>query len=177
MEHSEENLKHILSDVEYLIDEAEALTYVIDAVPVGEKAAGVESMMEMMALIDHAQLYYYRPLIEKLYSVPDVDEQPRDFHATFKERTPQTTEPVPGDEKEEVQKLLKAIADNRRGLLEFVNKLPTAELRQQGKINGSPKSIADLLEEMVIFERQQLKGVAERILSLDSNIKPKRGQS
>lgn len=176
MNYTDEHLKRILSDVEYLIDEAEALTYVIDAVPVGEKAAGVESMMEMLQLIDHAQLSYYRPLIERLYSVPRVDEQPRDFRNSFEDIKKQSG-PAPENEKKEVKALLKTIAANRRNLLEFVNKLPVEDLRQYGQINGRQQSIADLLEEMVVFERKQLKNIAERILSLDNTMKPGRNQS
>lgn len=175
MTYSEDHLKRILGDVEYLIDEAEALIYVIDGVPVAEKAAGVESMMEMMALIDHAQISYYRPLIERIYSVPKVDERPADFRETFKQQNESSADSE--DEKEQVQELLQSIAKNRRGLLTFVNKLPLTELRQQGNINGVTRSIADLLEEMVNFERQQLKQIAERILTLDSNMNSGRGQS
>ena len=175
MEHTDDHLKRILGDVEYLIDEAEALSYVIDAVPVGEKAAGVESMMEMLALIDHAQLSYYRPLIEQLYSVPEVDEHPQDFRSSFKQLN--ETNAAPGNDKQEVKELLRQIAENRRGLLTFVQELPLRDLRVQGSINGTSQSIADLLEEMVIFERKQLKSIAERILSLDNTMKPGRGQS
>lgn len=177
MNYSEDHLKRILSDVEYLIDEAEALTSVIDAVPVGEKAAGVESMLDMMALIDHAQLQYYRPLIESLYSVPDFESAPKDFRSSYKdELNRQQVSPDTTPDKERVRSLLKSIAGNRRELLQFVNKLPLDDLRQTGKINGENKSIADLLEDMVVFERSQLKAVAERVLALDNNMKPGREQ-
>ncbi len=161
MQYTNEELKRIKEDAAYLIDEAEALTYVIDSVPATDKAGGIDSITEMIALIDHAQQTYYRPACERLYSVPNVDEKLRDFRETFSAGTYDTGN---------AEKLLRGITKNRAGFMDFINKLPLEDLQQKGQINGEEACIASLLEEMIVFERRQLRDVAERILSIDKNL-------
>jgi len=168
MEYSDEHLKSLISDASYLVDEAEALTYVIGSVPVSEKTAGIDSILEMIAIIDHAQQTYYRPLAERLFSVPNVNTQATDFRTTFALDETEANDPV---------RVLKRIAKHRVGFMNFISKLPLRDLRTEGKVNGKSCTIASLLEEMVNFERKQLKLVAERILSIDSTLnKSRKGQ-
>lgn len=161
MEYTDEHLKSIIGDAAYLIDEAEALIYVIDSVPVSEKTGGIESIIEMIALIDHAQQTHYRPLCERLFSVPNVDEQIGDFKTSFKLLEVEAANP---------KLILERIAENRTDFVSFVEKLPLNDLKISGLINGEPQTIAGLLSEMVEFERKQLKTVAERVLSIDNSL-------
>ncbi len=161
MEYTDDHLSRIKDDAAYLIDEAEALSYVIDSVPTADKAQGIKSIAEMIALIDHAQQSYYRPACERLYSVPEVNEKLTDFNATFDAGMYET---------DDTGKLLSHISRNRTGFLNFINELQNDELRHTGTVNGEEVSIAGLLEEMVTFERRQLREVAERILAIDKNI-------
>lgn len=165
MEYLDEKIKSIISDAAYLVDEAEALIYVIDSVPVSEKTPGMESIIEMIALIDHAQQTYYRPLCEHLFSVPNMDEKPEDFKSSFK---------LTEDEAEKPKEVLKRISQNRASLMAFISKIPFEDLRIKGKINGKERTIAGLLEEMVVFERKQLKLVAERVLAIDNSLNQSR---
>ncbi|MCH8556322.1 MAG: hypothetical protein LAT84_00810 [Balneolia bacterium] len=165
MEYSDDQIKSIISDADYLVDEAEALIYVIDNVPVSEKAPGMESIIELIALIDHAQQTYYRPLSEHLFSVPNMDEKPGDFKSSFK---------LSDDEAAKPKEILKRISKNRASFIAFISKIPVDDLRIKGRINGQEMTIARLLEEMVIFERKQLKLVAERVLAIDNSLNQSR---
>lgn len=153
-----EQFSRLKDDVAYLIDEAQALIMVIDVVPAAEKRGGIESMLDMIYLIDHAQQTYYRPLIEQIFSLPEVKTDTADFRKTV-DYSSQTYESAAA--------LLQKLIGNRRTLVEYLEAAGEKSLLKTGHINGAERSIADLLLEMVAFERQQLKLVAERVLSID----------
>ncbi len=158
MEYSNDQLKELIEDAEYLLDEAEALGYVINSVPVYDKPPGSESVFEMLAIIDHAQKKFYRQAIEQIYKRPGSTIRLEDFRKTFT---------VDEDEKN-ASKLLIHIGKNRSAIITFLKKMPLKDMLIQGTLNGKDRSIASLVEEMVEFERVQLKRVAERILSIDT---------
>ena len=158
MEYSNEQLLVLIEDAEYLLDEAEALGYVINSVPVYEKPPGAESVFEMLALIDYAQKKFYRPAIEQIYRQTSARIEIEDYRKTFS---------LDEDEKD-VMKLLGHIGKNRSAIITFIKKMPIKDLLIQGSINGKSRSIASLIEEMVEMERVQLKRVADRILSIDN---------
>lgn len=158
-----EQFRSLIDDVAYLTDEAQALIKVIDVVPAAEKRGGLESMLDMLYLIDHAQLTYYRPLIEQVFSLPEVKTEAADFRKTI-DLSKQTYGSAAS--------LLQGMIENRRKLVKYLEAAGHDSLLKSGQINGAERSIADLLQEMVAFERQQLKLVAERVMAIDRSKQP-----
>ncbi|MCC5932911.1 MAG: hypothetical protein LAT75_07075 [Candidatus Cyclonatronum sp.] len=153
-----ELFSRLTNDAAYLIDEAQALMLVIDVVPVAEKRGGIESMLDMIYLIDHAQQTYYRPLIEKIFSLPDPNAATQDFRKTVDYDAQLHESPAA---------VLKSIIENRRSFVDYLKAIGQDHILKTGIINSEEQSIAGLLQEMIAFERQQLKLVAERVLSID----------
>ncbi|MDX1586237.1 MAG: hypothetical protein R3222_05815, partial [Balneolaceae bacterium] len=67
---TQEQLDTLTEDASYLQDEAEALQYVIETVPYTETPPDGRSIAEMLMLIDHAQVNYYRPILEDAFKNP-----------------------------------------------------------------------------------------------------------
>lgn len=155
---TKELFNRLTDDVAYLIDEAQALILVIDVVPVTEKRGGIESMLDMIYLIDHAQLTYYRPLTEQIFSLPKVKTEAADFRKTVDFDAQTYESPA---------KVLQELIQNRKAFVAYLQAAGEESITKTGLINGQERSIADLLNEMVAFERQQLKQLAERVLSID----------
>ncbi len=160
MEFNKENLEHLREDATYLQDEIEALKYVIHDIPFEEKPGGTESILEMVALIDHAQVTYYRPILEQYRkkSNPDMTQINRNFHQSF------ILEMKEGDT---VETVLNRIIKHRAALLNLASQIPAIEWQKKVIADGRDKTLFDIFEEMVHFERQQLKKVADRVMSIE----------
>lgn len=65
---TQDQVNRLLDDAAYLQDEAEALKYVIEQVPYSDVPPEGKSIYAMLELLDHAQVSYYRPLIERIFS-------------------------------------------------------------------------------------------------------------
>lgn len=160
MDFTIDDVKKVLEDARYLQDEIEALKYVIHDVPYEEKpAVGEYSILEMVGMIDHAQVAFYRPAIEEMIrnSAPDVTVS-TDYERSFKLRK---------DENDTVETILNRIIKHRAAFLNFMSKIKPLEWERSGFINGKRRSVFSLLNELVEFERLQLKRVAERVMTLN----------
>jgi hypothetical protein len=159
MEFNKTQIDQLTEDVSYLQDEVEALKYVIHSVPFEEKPAGRESILELVAMIDHAQKVFYRPFVESVagFSRPDdyIDE---DFRKSFS---------LEKDKIETVDNLLDKIIKHRAALLSVLQKMNIIDWNRKGMVKGRSKTIYTIISEMVEFERNQLKMVAERVISLE----------
>ncbi|HKJ31620.1 MAG TPA: hypothetical protein VKA34_07320 [Balneolales bacterium] len=159
MDFNKKNLEYVLEDATYLQDEIEALKYVIQEVPFDEKPGGVESIIEMIALIDHAQLQFYRPILEEIKSNnrPDFKKINPDFKNTFEFEM---------KEGESVEKVLDRIIKHRAALINIANSIPVITWQKKVTINHRDKSLFQIMQEMIQFERAQLKKVADRVMAL-----------
>jgi len=160
MDFTIDDVKQVLEDARYLQDEIEALKYVIHDVPYEEKpAAGEYSILEMVGMIDHAQVAFYRPAMEEMirHSAPDVTVS-TDYERSFKLRK---------DENDTVETILNRIIKHRAAFLNFMSKIKPLEWERSGFISGKRRSVFSLLNELVEFERLQLKRVAERVMTLN----------
>lgn len=162
MDFTIDDVKQVLEDARYLQDEIEALKYVIHDVPYEEKpAAGEYSILEMVGMIDHAQVAFYRPAMEEMIknSAPDVSVS-TDYEKTFKLRK---------DENDTVDTVLNRIIKHRAAFLNFMSKIKPLEWERSGFVEGRRRTVFSLLSELVEFERAQLKRVAERVMTLNRN--------
>jgi len=162
MDFTIDDVKQVLEDARYLQDEIEALKYVIHDVPYDDKPApGEYSILEMVGMIDHAQVAFYRPAMEEIIrnSAPDVSVS-TDYEKSFKLRK---------DDNDTVDTVLNRIIKHRAAFLNFMSKIKPLEWERSGFITGKRCTVFSLLNELVAFERDQLKRVAERVMTLNRN--------
>lgn len=153
---SQEEVNGLIEDASYLQDEAEALQYVIDTIPYAESPPGGQSIAEMLLLIDHAQLSYYRPIIE------DACENPRPTHL---KNYPDFRETFEADEDKikDVQKILRKIAKHRAGLVNYINKISLIDWETVVYEDDKQILLFNFLSSMVRFERGILKDIADQV--------------
>lgn len=159
MDFNKDNLEQLQEDAAYLQDEVEALKYVIHNVPFDEKPGGVESILEMVALIDYAQMTYYRPILEYFGNKRGVELAgiSKDFHK-FK---------LDMQEGDTVETILNKIIKHRAALLNLALQIPAIVWQKKVLVDDEEKSLFEIFREMVLFERDQLKKVADRVMSIE----------
>ena len=157
---TQDNVDELISDAEYLQDEAEALKYVIDMVPYRETPPDGYSIYNMLKLIDHAQKEYYRPIIEKVYTENRLQRLSHFEHYqdTFSEK----------DEDEDeinVQKALSKIVKHRAALINIFSQITLIDWDKEliGE-KGESLRLFDLANRMIREERRVLKDIADLVL-------------
>ena len=158
---TQQQYEQLLDDARYLQDEAEALMYIIDQVPYSEVPADGMSIIQMLALIDHAQKNYYRPLIEKSFS------SARSLQLNNFDSYDETFE-FPEDE-DDVQKILRKISKHRAAVLNLFKKIPLIDWEKEMKSGNQSLSLFDFANQMVKDERKILKEVADLVLIYQNN--------
>lgn len=159
---TQEQYNELLEDARYLQDESEALMYIIDQVPYTEVPSGGLSIIQMLALIDHAQQNYYRPLIEKSFSSPRVLQLKNfeDYNKTFEF----------DDDEKDVQKILRKLSKHRTAILNLFERIPLIDWERALKNEkGRTISLFDFANEMVRNERKTLKEIADLVLIYQNN--------
>lgn len=159
MEVTRKTIDDLIQDIHYLQDELEALKYVISEVPVMEKPPGQPSILEMLALIKHAQAAFYRPLVEK---ISDTRSRNNVIDYDYK-----NTLDAAEYEEQGVEYLINKTIKHRVSFVTLLQQKPAQFWEYAISIKGQEKTIFKLLHEMVTFERGQLKSVAERVLTLE----------
>lgn len=153
---SQDELDKLVDDASYLQDEAEAMQYVIDTVPYDRTPPEGRSIAEMLLLIDHAQLAYYRPILEEAIDNPRPTHLDKFTH--FKESFD------PDEEKlQDVQNILKKLAKHRAGLVNAIKNVSLIDWETLVYKNESQVLLFDLIKEMIRFERSILKDIAEQV--------------
>ncbi|MFH5832417.1 hypothetical protein ACG2F4_08355 [Halalkalibaculum sp. DA3122] len=154
---TQEQLDELVEDAAYLQDEAEALKYVIDEVPYTETPPGGESIAEMLLLIDHAQLSYYRPVIEDAYqnSRPTRLDNYDHFESTFQ---------LDEEKAKDIQKTLSKIVKHRAGLVNLLKKIPLIDWETIIYKNKQELLLYEFARNMIHFERGKLKDIADLVM-------------
>ncbi len=151
---SSTRLQELLDDASYLGDELEALKFVIESVPYREKPYGEQSILEMIAVIDHAQEHIYRPVFEQAAKSKTIHET---VTADFRFNQDKVTS---------VTKFLDSIIGHRAALMKTINNIHEDTWNDQLKDDGL--KVLDLLSNMIDNERDQLRKVAERVMALNN---------
>lgn len=154
---TQEQLDQLVEDASYLQDEAEALKYVIDEVPYTEAPPEGQSIAGMLLLIDHAQLSYYRPIIE------DAFQNPRPTRLKDYEHFESTFE-LDEDKAKDIQKTLSKIVKHRAGLVNLIKKIPLIDWEKVVYRNGQELFLFDFAQSMIQFERRKLKDIADLVM-------------
>lgn len=154
---TQEHLDQLVEDASYLQDEAEALKYVIEEVPYMESPPEDHSIAEKLLLLDHAQLSYYRPILEKAFKNPRPTklEDFEHFSDTF-----ETDE----EKLQDIQKLLSKIAKHRAGVVNVIKNIPLIDWEIGIYKNDREITLFDFMREMVRFDRSVLKDIADQVM-------------
>lgn len=154
---TQEELDQLVEDASYLQDEAEALKYVIDEVPYTETPPEGASIAEMLLLLDHAQLTYYRPIIEDAYEQtrPVRIQNYEDFTESFE---------LDEDKIKDIQKVLSKIVKHRAGVVNLIKSIPLIDWETTLYSNDQDLILFDFAQDMVRFDRQKLKEIADLVM-------------
>lgn len=164
---TQEDLDKLIEDASYLQDEAEAMQYVIDNVPYDENPPGGRSIAEMLLLIDHAQLSYYRPIMEKAV------EDPRPTHLEKYTHFKESFEPDE-DKMQNIQKVLQKLAKHRVGFVNKIKDIPIIDWESVVYRDDQQILLHDFIREMIRFERNILKDIADQVMVYNQEKERKR---
>lgn len=153
---TQKEVDQLIEDASYLQDEADALQYVITDVPYDERPPGGKSIAEMLLLIDHAQLSYYRPIME------DAVDDPRPTHLDdyihFEESFDVDEEKI-----KNIEKLLRKLSKHRAGVVNAIKNIPLIDWETSVYKDNQQLLLLDFMQEMITFERNTLKDIAEQV--------------
>lgn len=153
---SQEQHDALVEDASYLQDEAEAMQYVIDNVPYDKSPPEGRSIAEMLLLIDHAQLSYYRPILEK--AIDDPRPTHLDNFTHFRKDFEADEEKM-----KDIQKILRKIAKHRAGLVNVIDNMSLIDWETKVYRNDQQVLLFDFMQEMIRFERGILKDIADQV--------------
>lgn len=153
---TQEQVNQLVEDAAYLQDEADALQYVIDNVPYEEKPPGKRSIAEILLLIDHAQLSFYRPIME------DTVKSKRPTHIDDFTHYEESFD-FDG-EVNDIQKILRKISKHRVGFVNSIKEVPLIDWETIIYEDDNPVILFDFLQQMIQFERRMLKEIANRAM-------------
>lgn len=153
---SQDQVNQLIEDASYLQDEADAMQYVIDNVPYNESAPGKRSIAELLLLIDHAQITYYRPIIEETVAGkrPTHLENFTHFKESFEYE----------DEVEDIQKVLRKISKHRAGLVNAIKNISLIDWESVIYKDNQQILLFDFAQKMIRFERAKLKEIANQVM-------------
>lgn len=157
MEITQDQLDQLIGDASYLQDEAEALKYVIENVPYSEKPPEGRSIAEILLLLDHAQLSYYRPIMEEAF------KSPRPTHLGQYEHYSDTFV-ADQDRLSDIQRILSKIAKHRAGLVNAMKNIPLIDWEITLYRDDEELLLFDFMKEMIRLDRTKLKEIADRVL-------------
>ncbi len=159
---SSKDVENLLDDAEYLQDEAEAMKYVIDSVPYDETPPEGYSILDMLRLIDHAQVSYLRPIVEKVLSENRLQKLSEYDHYrdTFENENEEKTEDKP-----DVQKVLNRIIKHRASLLNIFERISLIDWERKVRDeNGKEILFFEFADKIIRDERKTLKEIADLVM-------------
>lgn len=164
---TQEQLDELIEDAAYLQDEAEALKYLIESVPYTETPPDGKSIAEMLLLIDHAQLSYYRPILEEAFKNPRPTrlEDYEHFRDTFE---------VDEEKLKDIQKLLSKIAKHRAGVVNVIKNIPLIDWEITIYSENKELSLYDFIQQMIRFDRSMLKQIADLVMVFEQEKQTRR---
>jgi hypothetical protein len=164
---TQNEVNNLIEDASYLQDEAEALRYVIDSVPYEQSPPGHKSIVEMLLMIDHAQLSYYRPILEEAVKSrrPVHLEDFTHFEKSFE---------LDEEKKNDIQKVLSKIAKHRAGVVNVIKNTMLIDWEKEVYLDREKIFLLHFMQQMIRFERGMLKEIADRVMVYDQDKKTQR---
>ncbi len=152
----------LIQDAAWLADELESLKRMLPEIPYAERPMGQESMMDILARIGKAHDEFFKPLFLSLQKgeVREVSE----LSINFENRSKNVTTP-----EEDPQKLLNELISQRLFIVELLEQLDESAIHSSVSFKDGEKDVYSLINRMILFDRNQLKQIAERMLSVDAD--------
>lgn len=159
---NQQQLDHLINDIEYLKYEIQSLTKVISFVPYSRKPLGGESIIENLLSIHSAQ----SKVISVLESLKKHGEEVdlKDF--SIFDKVELSEEEV---EKLSISIVLSDIENLRTDLVNLLSEKSVSYFKIEITEESKPISILDVLRAMVTEERKSLKEIALQVLTYQSD--------
>ena len=158
---SNKDVENLLDDADYLQDEAEAMKYVIDSVPYDESPPDGMSILEMLQLIDHAQVSYFRPVVENVLLENRLQKLSEYEHYSDSFETLENNK----KEKPDVQKTLNRIIKHRAALLNIFDNISLIDWeRKLRDDSGEEIYLYEFANRLIRDERKILREIADLVM-------------
>jgi len=154
------NHELLVDDAAYLMDELEALKKVITTIPYSEKPLGQDSIQEMIESIETRQREYFYPAILKIINELGVNDSDSE-HFIFNNSNAADTK------SSNIRDVINEIIRIRSKMINMMRECPSEVFNDSSNSGQNDKTLAALLTDMVLFDRNQFKQIAERILTID----------
>jgi len=174
---TQEQVDTLIEDARYLQDEIEALQYVIEEIPYKKENPSEPSIAELLFKIDHAQKYYYKPMLQKVEKSRDevIDMRRLDnYEESFE---------FDVDELEDIQPKLRKIVKHRASLVNAMENIHLIDWEKQINTQNTSSSLYQVFKKMVHNERGLLKKIADQVMLISKerqsqrNINQQKGSS
>jgi len=155
---SQEDIDNLIEDARYLEDEMEALQDVIEEIPYNQEHPTEQSIAEMLYRIDHAQKYFYKPVLDKVRKISDHIVDVRrlgNYEDSFE---------FDNNQEKDIQKKLQKIVKHRAALVSAMESIKLIDWKQSVETRDGDVQLYKLLQNMVSNERSVLKKIADRVL-------------
>jgi len=160
---TQEDLNNLIDDATYLQDEAEALKYVIDSVPVTQSPPDDDSIIEKLLLLDHLQVNYYRPVFESVDGSHHRHFKAKNYNQFCNEFSPENIEEI------NVQKTLNSVAKHRAALVNIISQIPLIDWEQTVYKDNQQISLHYFGRDMVQKDRKLLKEIADQVMAFQQD--------
>jgi hypothetical protein len=164
---NQQSVEHLISDLKYLQDEAEALKYVIDSVPYDQQTPSGTSVIERLMFIDHAQHQYYREILEEAFKSP----RPINLNQYS---LPEESFIADPELASDIQKVLFKLSKHRAAILNLVEKIPLIDWERTIKAYDSEINLYEFIVQMVKEERKVFKEIADLVMSHQKDLQHQR---
>lgn len=159
---NQQQLDHLINDIEYLKYEIQSLSKVINFVPYSRKPLGGESIIENLLSINSAQ----SKIVTVLKALKKHGEEIELKEFSIFNRVELSEKEV---DKISVSNVLKDIEILRTDLVEFLSDKPKSYFEIELTEGSKLISVQDVLYAMVTEERKSLKEIAQLVLTYQSD--------
>lgn len=159
---NQQQLDHLINDIEYLKYEIQSLSKVISFVPYSRKPLGGESIIENLLSINSAQ----SKIVTVLEALKKHGEEIELKEFSIFNRVELSEEEV---DNLSVSNVLNDIEVLRTELVEFLSDKPTSYFEIEMNEESKVITVLDVLSAMVTEERKSLKEIAQLVLTYQSD--------
>ncbi len=154
------HIQDLIEDAGWLQEEMKLLKTIIDVIPYDDRPLEQESVLDVVAKIGYACDNYFKPLIHNAVNCnDDLDMTPSshfDSHYSIEYH-----------EGRSALELLDHIIETRSEVQGLLKSLQPKEFDRIMYLKEGEVTLEKLLRDMVMYDRKQLKKVAERVLTID----------
>lgn len=151
----------LVDDAAWLQDELERIKGMIPVIPYLDRPLEQESALEMLSKIGNACDSFYKPILKEVVNCNDNIH----LSLTVDYDSLYSSEYQKGKDASDV---LNHIIQSRGEFLELLKMLKSSDLDRVICMKGEKKTLRKIISGMLLFERGQLKKIAERVRAIDT---------